>query len=142
LLAFPVGECKIELDINNSDFQFINHNDNANYNNFIVIKNKQVNFTPDIITNYKSFKSNYNSKKTAFNRYIHLLNKTNPIHTFYDCNALDYLILVLEYYYQILIRLPHYNNQVNNIIKSEELSKLINNSISEEESILLVNNYM
>ena len=45
-----------------------------------------------------------------------------------NCNGIDFLILVLEYYYQLLIRFPQHNNN--------------NTSISKEESEILINEYM
>ena len=129
-LVFPINDCNIELNVNYKLFQFIPNSENENCSNIIFMKNNKLQFTQESKQKCKKLKYNQSEQTSAFNSNFHIFNNLNPLEAFYDCNGIDFIILVLEYYYQLLIRFPQYNNDDHST------------SISKEESEILINEYM
>ena len=127
-LVFPIHDCNIELNVNYKLFQFVPNSEDENYNNIIFMKNHKLQYTQENKQRFKKIKYNQTKRVFAFNSNFHIFNNLNPLEAFYNCNGIDFLILVLEYYYQLLIRFPQHNNN--------------NTSISKEESEILINEYM
>ena len=105
--AFQLIEYRDEIQYNNKI-----KNDNYNEeNNKIAIKKKYIDLKvkSDILEDNKKIKL-YTSN---FDKYFHIFKNELTLKQFINCGGIDYLSLLMEYYYQILTHLYTIKNESN-----------------------------
>ena len=129
----------IEIYIDSSNFRLINYLDSIdymNYDNKYHQKEKLLNKTKkenQYFNNLKSKELTCNNNKiilissSLFNCHFNALDNTSGIIKFIEEDGIFYMLLILEYYYQVLFRICKdvFQTDNNNIILSEEQNEIL-----------------
>jgi hypothetical protein len=128
-----------EVYINSSNFRLVEYADNIDYKNYdnyyhqkenLLAKSKKEN---QFLNNLRTKESTHNKKvielgSSLFNCNFNFVENTSSLIKFIEEDGIFYMILILEYYYQILFKISKDvlgDNKSDNIILSSELSEII-----------------
>ena len=131
------------LYISAYNFKLIDYMDNIdylNYDNLYYEKGKELRCIKkeyQYVNNFRSKREDIKHKilvinTKLFNCNFNVFENRSTFLKFYEEDGIFYLILILEYYYQILYKINHNinnDNDENNIIKKEEILNLIEKNI-------------
>ena len=128
-----------EVYINSSNFRLVEYADNIDYKNYdnyyhqkenLLAKSKKEN---QFLNNLRTKESTHNKKvielgSSLFNCNFNFVENTSSLIKFIEEDGIFYMILILEYYYQILFKISKDvlgDNKSDNIILSNEQNEII-----------------